>query len=318
MNPIRVPANDMPPHEQPAAVTFDKPLSIYETPSRMQKAVKWFRQKIGRTPAENNLKEIISDALEDLSDAGAAISADEKDLLENMIHFGELTVKDIMMPRSDIMAVRHDVSWEELRQHVIEIGHTRLPVFEDNLDRVLGFIHVKDLFMHLSAEKSFVLAQVMREILFVPPSMRIVDLLVKMRVSGCHMAIVVDEYGGTDGLVTMEDLIEELVGEIQDEHDDAQSVMLQWIGNHTIDADARVRIEDVETALGQHLIEPKEGGDYDTLGGFIFSYLGRVPVKGEVVQVAPNLKFEIVAADARRIRQVRITRSGESPAPSGV
>ena len=286
----------------------DKALSPYEAPSRMQKAIRWFRHKVGGAH-ENNLKEIISEALEDLSDGGLSISADEKDLLENMIHFGELTVQDIMMPRSDILAVSNDVTWDALRQHVIEIGHTRLPVYEDTLDKILGFIHVKDLFLHLAAEKPFVLAQVMREILFVPPSMRIVDLLVKMRVSGCHMAIVVDEYGGTDGLVTMEDLIEELVGEIQDEHDDALAAQLKWMGDHTLDADARVSVEEVEEALGQKLALA-EDMDYDTLGGFIFAHLGRVPVKGEVVPVSPNLKMEIIAADARRIRQVRITRSG--------
>lgn len=290
---------------------IEKHGSPYETPSRMQKAVRWFRQKIANgNPHENNLKEIITDALEDLSDAGASISADEKNLLENMIEFGELTVKDIMMPRSDIMAVPHGVTWDELRRHVIEIGHTRLPVYEASLDKILGFVHVKDLFSHIAAEKPFALSQVLREILFVPPSMRIVDLLVKMRVSGCHMAIVVDEFGGTDGLVTMEDLIEELVGEIQDEHDDAQSVMLQWIGAHTIDADARVRMEDVEAALGEELSPATGDVDYDTLGGFIFSHLGRVPVKGEVIQINPRLKLEITSADVRRIRQVRITRSG--------
>lgn len=295
-------------YEHPIAHSPDKHPSVYEAPSRMQKAIRWFRQKTGANH-ENNLKEIISDALEDLSEAGTSISADEKDLLQNIIHFGELTVKDILVPRSDILAVRHDITWEELRQQVIEIGHTRLPVYEESLDKILGFIHVKDLFLHLTAESSFALPKVMREILFVPPSMRIVDLLVKMRVSGCHMAIVVDEFGGTDGLVTMEDLIEELVGEIQDEHDDAQSVMLHWIGNHTIDADARVPIEDVEEAVGEKLSQGAEEEGFDTLGGFVFSRLGRVPVKGEIIQVTPTLKMEIVAADARRIRQVRITRS---------
>ncbi len=286
----------------------DRQGSPYEAPSRMQKAIRWFRQKMGANH-DNNLKEIISDALEDLSVGGTSISADEKDLLQNMIHFGELTVKDILVPRGDILAVRHDVTWNDLRQQVMEIGHTRLPIYEESLDKILGFVHVKDLFLHLAADKPFALAQVIREILFVPPSMRIVDLLVKMRVSGCHMAIVVDEFGGTDGLVTMEDLIEELVGEIQDEHDDAQTVMLHWIGNHTIDADARVPIEEVEEAVGETLSYGEEDSGFDTLGGFIFSQLGRVPVKGEIVQVSPSLKMEILAADVRRIRQVRITRN---------
>ena len=301
-------------HEHRTAPHSEKHASPYEAPSRMQKAIRWFRHKVAGSP-ENNLKEIIADALEDLSDAGASLSADEKDLLENMIHFGELTVSDIMMPRSDIMAVSHEMSWDELRERVIDIGHTRLPVYEESLDKILGFIHVKDLFVHLASGNPFEMSRVMREILFVPPSMRIVDLLVKMRVSGCHMAIVVDEYGGTDGLVTMEDLIEELVGEIQDEHDDAQSAKLKWIGDHIVDADARVGIEEVEEALGQKLTELVEDADYDTLGGFVFSHLGRVPVKGEVIQISSELKMEITAADARRIRQIRITRTGDAVRP---
>lgn len=277
----------------------------------MQKAIRWFRGKVGNGHHEN-LKEILEDALEDLTDSGAGISADEKDLLENMIHFGELTVKDIMMPRSDIQAVENTVTWEELRQNVIEIGHTRLPVFEASLDKIIGFIHVKDLFLNWGEDKPFSLMQVMREILFVPPSMRIVDLLVKMRVSGCHMAIVVDEYGGTDGLVTMEDLIEELVGEIQDEHDDALATKLKWTSEQTLEADARVGIEEVEEALNQQLPINGSEAEYDTLGGYIFSSVGRVPVRGEIVKIG-DLKMEITAADARRIRQVRITRLGDKP-----
>ena len=225
-----------------------------------------------------------------------------------MIHFGELTVHDIMVPRSDIMALEHDVSMDELKKHVIEIGHTRIPVYNDSLDHIEGFIHVKDLFPYLASGEAFSINQVLREILFIPPSMRIVDLLMKMRVSGCHMAIVVDEFGGTDGLVTMEDLFEELVGEIQDEHDGHEaSPHMRWIGDQILEADARSSIEQIEKALGESLIDDEES-DIDTLGGFIFSTMGRVPVRGEMVMLKPTLKAEILMADPRRIRQVRLTR----------
>lgn len=280
--------------------------SIYEAPSPLGQAIRWFRDKVAGRP-EGGIREMIEEALEEESGGEFGISDEEKSLLKNMINFGELTVKDIMVPRSDIMAVRRDVSLDELKQHVIDIGHTRIPVYVESLDHVEGFIHVKDMFSHLAADAPFAIDEVMREVLFVPPSMRIVDLLLKMRVSGCHIAIVVDEFGGTDGLVTMEDLFEELVGEIQDEHDGHEAhPTMKWLGDHTLEVDARTTVEKLEEALGQQLSDDPEV-DVDTLGGFIFSKLGRVPVRGEVLMLNSAIKAEILLADPRRIRQVRLS-----------
>lgn len=282
--------------------------SPYEAPSRLSAAVRWFRERVG-SKSEGTIKEMIEEALEDESGEGGTISAEEKSILKNMIHFGELTVRDIMVPRSDIMGVPRDVTIEELKQHVVTIGHTRIPVYDESLDAIEGFIHVKDLFPQLASGDVFDISKVIREILFIPPSMRIVDLLLKMRVSGCHIAIVVDEFGGTDGLVTMEDLFEELVGEIQDEHDGHESdPTLRWLGDHVLETDARTTIEKLEEALGESLSDEEIAEDIDTLGGLIFSNLGRVPVRGEVVMLKTNLKAEILIADPRRIRLVRITR----------
>lgn len=283
--------------------------SLYEAPSRISSAVRWFRDRVGMR-GEGSIKEMIEEALDDETGDAGSISAEEKSILKNMIHFGELTVRDIMVPRSDIMAVQRGVTLEELKQHAITIGHTRIPVYEESLDVISGFIHVKDLFPHLAlSAESFDLGSVMREILFIPPSMRIVDLLMKMRVSGCHIAMVVDEFGGTDGMVTMEDLFEELVGEIQDEHDGHESLpTMRWLGDHVVETDARTTIDKLEAALGEGLSADEIPEDIDTLGGLIFSNLGRVPVRGEVVRLKPNLKAEILLADPRRIRLVRITR----------
>jgi CBS domain containing-hemolysin-like protein len=295
--------------EQHTASTDEKRASVYEAASPMQNAIRWFREKVAGKP-EGTLKEMIAEALDEDSEATTALSADERNLLKNMIHFGELTVSDIMVPRSDILAVAHDATADEWKRYVIDIGHTRIPVYEDKLDKVLGFVHVKDLFLHAASDLPFDINRIIREILFVPPSMRIVDLLMKMRVSGCHIAIVVDEYGGTDGLVTMEDLFEELVGEIQDEHDSLDVHMMHWVGDQILEADARAKIDDVEAALKEKFTEGIDHeAEYETLGGFIFSHLGRVPVKGEVVKLNSHLKIEILAADPRRVRQVRITRA---------
>ena len=297
-------------NHSPAAPEGDsKPHSPYEEPSRISLAVRWFREKAGLRN-EGSLKEMIEEALEDSAGEVTDISAEEKSLLINLIHFGELTVHDIMVPRSDIMGVPIGVTLDELKQHVIAIGHTRIPVYDESLDHIEGFIHVKDLFPQLLVEAAaFDIRKVLREILFVPPSMRIVDLLIKMRVSGCHIAIVVDEFGGTDGLVTMEDLFEEIVGEIQDEHDGHESEpTMRWQGDHVVETDARTPIEKLEEALGEKLSDEETTENVDTLGGLIFSNLGRVPVRGEVLMLKPNLKAEILIADPRRIRLVRITR----------
>ncbi len=290
--------------------TSHKPTTAYDKNPRLGAAVKWFRHKVNRR-GEGTIKEIIEEALGEEAVDGLTISDEEKNLLKNMIHFGELTVRDIMVPRADIMALPKNVSLDELKRHVIDIGHTRIPVYDDSLDAIVGFLHVKDLIPCLATGDHCDVDGMLREILFVPPSMRIVDLLLKMRVSGCHIAIVVDEYGGTTGLVTMEDLFEEIVGEIQDEHDEEVSdQMIRRLNADMFEADARIKVGELEAALGESINKADED-DFDTLGGYLFSTLGRVPVKGEVLKFHPHFKFEILLADPRRIKQVRITRIAE-------
>lgn len=291
--------------------TGHKPTTAYDKNPRLGAAVKWFRHKLQRR-GEGTIKEIIEEALQEEAADGIRISDEEKNLLKNMIHFGELTVRDIMVPRADIMALPKSASIDEMKRHVIDIGHTRIPVYNESLDAIEGFLHVKDLIPCLATGEECDIQGILREILFVPPSMRIVDLLLKMRVSGCHIAIVVDEYGGTSGLVTMEDLFEEIVGEIQDEHDEAEGRdMIRRISVDVMEADARIKIGELEEALGE-TINKDEEDDFDTLGGYLFSTLGRVPVKGEVLKFHPHFKFEIMVADPRRIKQVRITRVAEA------
>ena len=268
---------------------------------------------------EASLKEVIEEALEENPHFNDQFTEEERTLLKNVVSFGELSVIDIMIPRSDILAVERDSTLGELTTHVRDIGHTRIPVYHESLDKIEGFIHVKDLFNYISEPESFSIKIVMREILFVPPSMRIVDLLLKMRMSGCHMAIVVDEYGGTDGLVTMEDLFEEIVGEIQDEHDDSETQSLfRWVNDHVLEIDARAPIDEVEEVLGHTLRNATEQeDDYDTLGGYVFAALGRVPAKGEVVARHDlNLKIEVTSADPRRIHKLRIVRLPKHTTPA--
>jgi CBS domain containing-hemolysin-like protein len=213
-----------------------------------------------------------------------------------------------MVPRTDISAIPNDIAIEDLKQHIIEERHTRIPVYEETLDHVQGFIHVKDLLPMLAGDAAYDIKGLIRPLLFVPPSMRIIDLLIKMRHVGSHMAIVVDEYGGTDGLVTMENLFEEIVGDIQDEHDgdEEQEDRILRINDTTFEVNARIPIEKLEQKLGLGLVTEEKAGEFDTLGGLIFYQLGRVPARGEIVPHISGIRFEITEADPRRIRKVRI------------
>lgn len=268
----------------------------------------WLRNVVG-TKNDTSLKETLEEIIEEhKGEADDRLEPEERVMLHNVLSFGDTKVSDIMTPRTDIAAVPVDITLAELKAHLLEQQHTRIPVYEDTLDKVLGFIHVKDLLPMIGGEKTYNMREVIREVSFVPPSMRIMDLLIKMRHVGNHMAIVVDEYGGTDGLVTMEDLFEEIVGEIQDEHDEdeEQEDKITRISDNVFEVNARVRIDTLESELGLNLVAEDREEEFDTLGGLIFSQLGRVPVKGESVQHASGVRFDILEADPRRIKKVQI------------
>lgn len=271
----------------------------------------WLRHALS-VKHDGTLKETLEEIIDE-HDAKATdhLEPEERVMLHNVLSFGETKVSDIMIPRTDISAVPSDITLAELKAHILEQQHTRIPVYDDTLDKLLGFIHVKDLLPMIGGETAFDLSAVMREVLFVPPSMRIIDLLIKMRHAGSHLAIVVDEYGGTDGLVTMEDLFEEIVGDIQDEHDEdeEQEDKITKTSEGVFEVNARIRIEKLEKELGLNLVTEEDETEFDTLGGLIFFQLGRVPVKGEIIEHVSGIKFEIIEADPRRIKKVRIVVS---------
>ncbi|MBV8938579.1 MAG: HlyC/CorC family transporter [Alphaproteobacteria bacterium] len=287
-------------------------------PSLIQSVRGWVKAALASRP-DTTIKEAIEEVLEEHQEqAGDALAPEEKLMLRNVLSFGDITVHDIMIPRMDIIAVADDIEMEELKRHVVEEGHTRFPVYHESLDRVEGFLHIKDLFPVLAGDQSFDLKRILRPMLFVPPSMKIIDLLVSMRRRGSHMAIVVDEYGGTDGLVTLEDLFEEIVGDIQDEHDDEAAIKdIVRTADGVFEADARVRIEKLEQVLGVDLLETREEEEFDTLGGLIVFDLGRMPEVGEVVHHDDSgVSFEILEADPRCVKRVRIqmhTRPAAAP-----
>lgn len=291
----------------PAVATRSPESETKSSPSLVQAVREWLRHALA-AKHEGSLKEALEEVIEEhQEEATSTMTPEERVMLHNVLSFSDIKVSDIMVPRTDILAVPHDISLCALKEHIIEMRHTRIPVYQNSLDQVLGFIHVKDLIEMLSGDKPFDLTVVTRNALFVPPSMRIIDLLVRMRLAGSHIAIVVDEYGGTDGLVTMEDLMEELVGDIQDEHDeDEDSEEIVRLGEGVFEVGARIHIDTLEKKLGIVLVTEEKADDFETLGGLLFFQLGHVPVKGEVVDHVSGMRFEIIDADPRRINKVRI------------
>jgi CBS domain containing-hemolysin-like protein len=235
------------------------------------------------------------------------ISIEEKNMLKNILNFRDTKVSDIMIPRTDIVAVDISITLNELKKILINEEHTRMPVYRESLDNVIGFIHIKDLIPILASEKPYEMDKIIRELLVISPTMKNIDLLAKMRHSRVHMALVLDEYGGTDGIVTFEDLAEEIVGDIQDEHDDNLEPEYIRLDNHTIEASARLPIEKLEK-LTELTIADKDNEDFDTLGGLLLSLVGYVPAKGERINHPVGLEFEILDSDPRRVKRLMIRK----------
>jgi len=247
------------------------------------------------------------------SQAGAA-------LMDQAEAFQSLSVADVMTPRADIMAVELSASFEALVAAFAESEHSRLPVYRETLDDPVGVAHLKDVFKLLSAPaprqggEGAVLPRLKRETLYVPPSMRAADLLVRMQASRIHMAMVIDEFGGVDGLVTLEDVIEAVVGEIDDEHDEAAAIQIVARAGGVYEIDARIALEELEAALGQTLATLDMDEDIDTAAGLVSALAGRVPQRGEVIAHPAGLDFEITDADPRRVKRLRLRPAAKTPA----
>lgn len=257
-----------------------------------------------------SIEEEVAELIEEHDPDGTQVGSEERSILHNVLSLSDSTVSDVMIPRADIAAVEENVTLEDLKNIIIEKEHTRTPIYKDSLDNVIGFVHIKDVIPFLGTDKPFSLTSILREILYVPPSMKVVDLLVKMRSKRVHMALVLDEYGGTDGLVTLEDLVEEIVGEIEDEHDEQEPQEVRAIDEKTYEVNARVAVEELEKLLGVTLMKEDEE-DFETLGGLIFFLLGHVPEVGEIAEhAASGLSFEVLEADERSVKTLLVRRIG--------
>ncbi|MEP0234759.1 hemolysin family protein [Roseibium sp.] len=315
-----------------------------------QGAVIWRKLSglFGGRRGAGSLRENLQDELARETGGDTAFSPEERLLLGNILRLRELRVDDVMIPRADIEAVDAGITLGRLMELFQDSGHSRMPVYEDTLDDPRGMVHIKDLMAlmvdnakdedaaddreddsaaenaddgvgHNSVEVdlskvdlslSLRDAGLVRQLLFVPPSMPATDLMAKMQADRIQMALVIDEYGGTDGLVSLEDLVEEVVGDIEDEHDEDEEAMLEAAGEGMWIADPRMPLEDLGAELGTDFETSEASEDVDTLGGLLYVSIGRVPVRGELLLVAdvPGYEFEILDADPRRIKRLRIRR----------
>lgn len=280
----------------------------------------------------------LKDVLDLMPPGESGFSPEESRMLKNILGLRERRVGDVMVPRADIIAVQQDITLGELVRTFEGAGHSRLVVYNDTLDDPIGMVHIRDLIAFMTAraavdpeknakrKKPFVAGldlkaidlavplsttKIVREILFVPPSMRVIDLLARMQATRIHLALVIDEYGGTDGLVSIEDIVEQIVGEIADEHDEDELPALVRQPDGSYVADARASLEDVVTIVGRDFDVGDAAEEVDTLGGYLVTRAGRLPVRGEIMPGPGLFEFEVLDADPRRVKRVRITRLKE-------
>lgn len=234
------------------------------------------------------------------------LSAVELQMLRNLLHFSEHDADDVAIPRGEIIAISADATWDELVASFADHGHSRIPVYRDTLDSVIGMIHVKDVFTYLAKDIPAPAdwTTLMRQPLYVPQSRSALDVLADMRSRRIHLAVVVDEYSGVDGIITIEDLVEEIVGDIEDEHDDAPTELVVPIGNGMWDADARAELEDVSEKVDPRLAEVHEA--VDTLGGLAFVLAGQVPPVGAVLEHDSGWRIEVTDGDERHVTRLRL------------
>lgn len=277
-------------------------------------------QALLRRRENESVRDRVEELLEHREDERAARQADDDDsgldlnerlLLSNVLLLRDKTAYDVMVPRADILAMPEDLTMEQAIRLIQREGHSRFPVYRQNLDDIVGMVHIKDVFAAVGRDTAnFSLKAILRRPLFVVPTVPVLDLLLQMRAARIHMALVVDEYGGIDGLVTIEDLVETIVGDIADEHDEVTPVTMVDRPDGTVELDARTTVEAFEVKFGTVLTDEEHATDIDTVGGLIFTLAGRVPARGELISHPSGLEFRVLDADPRRIRRLRVRKPG--------
>ncbi|MGA3402381.1 MAG: hemolysin family protein [Acetobacteraceae bacterium] len=280
------------------------------------------RGLLRRRHAEQSLRDSIAELVQEAAEAQVLpgeppeLDRHERLLIANVLRLRETTAADVMVPRADIVAMRADATLAQAIEQFRTEGHSRMPVYQEQLDDVAGMIHLKDVFAYIGRPEAFSVEAIMRKPLLVAPQLPVLDLLLQMRQARMHLALVVDEYGGIDGLVTIEDLVETITGDIADEHDDDDVTMVTERPDGSLDVNARLPVEAFEEKLGPVLSEDERDADIHTVGGLVFTLAGRVPAKGEVVSHPSGIEFRVLDADPRHIRRLRVRRPAADGAPT--
>jgi hemolysin (HlyC) family protein len=278
----------------------------------LQGLLNWLRQLRGEPERTPSLRAALAEMLA-AHDATQPIDPHERTLLVNILKLHEQTAADIMVPRVDIVALDVETPFATAIRQIVEWGHSRIPIYRETLDDVLGMVHIKDVLSYVADTRAVPLKEITRKLLFVAPTMPLLDLLLQMRLARIHMAIVVDEFGGTDGLVTIEDVIEEIVGDIKDEHDDADQPKLVVRPDGTMLALGRTPLTALEDQIKGPLVPAGMEESVTTLGGLVVALAGRVPARGEIVQHPLGFDFEILDADPRRVKRLRLRGLPNTP-----
>ena len=277
------------------------------------KITKQIFKQLNLTPGDNVVRETLEELMEE-GDHQVDSDSHERTLLRNVLDLRDITAWDVMVPRADITAIDIKTPIPELVSEMVKMAHSRLPVYRNTLDDVVGMVHIKDVLAQLNSAKKMVLSDLVRKVLFVSPSIRALDLLQEMRMTRLHLALVVDEFGGIDGLITIEDLVEEIVGEIIDEHDVEEGPKIINQSDGTAVANARATVEELEELFGP-VLNAEEKEEAETLAGLIYSITGRIAKRGEIIRHGTGLEFEVLEADPRRLKTVRVRLPTKNPTP---
>lgn len=292
--------------EEPSPSRMQPALGVDQEVRRRNGGLRGFLKNLFGRSSDTSLRDAFEEILEEHEDDPAGADGDERTLIANILKVGEKTAYDVMVPRADIVGIEEGATLEAAVAVMTTKPHSRYPLYRENLDEATGFVHIKDVLSALHKKRRPALRRLRRDVLFVSPSIRVLDLLLQMRLTRQHMAIVVDEFGGVDGLITIEDLVEQIVGEIEDEHDVTDAPMLQRREDGVWIADARLPLEDLEEMFGPILTEDEREEDLDTVGGLVFTLAGHVPSRGEVIPHDSGIEFEVMDADPRRLKRVRL------------
>ena len=278
------------------------------------------RGRFWRRAIEHSVRDSIAELVQEAAEAPPRpgvlpeLDRQERALIANVLRLRGTTADDVMLPRADIVALPVTTPLGETRALIRREGHSRMPVYREQLDDIVGMVHIKDVFAYAGSPEAFSLESILRKPLLVAPQIPVLDLLLQMRQARMHLALVVDEYGGIDGLVTIEDLVETIVGDIADEHDEVALPMVTERNDGSLDLDARLPVEEFEGRVGHVLTENEREADIDTVGGLVFTLAGRVPSRGEVIGHPSGIEFRVLESDPRRIRRLRVRRPQQAAA----